>query len=188
MTTNQPTATEGDRTPVRDALRRVTGFLASTPEAGRSLQTADAELGERFRVVVSMRPHEVVVDEPAVIGGGDEGPTPVQMALAALSSCQAITYRIWSERLGIPFDELTVRAEGTYDVRGLLGVDGLPRPGFTRIGVSVRIHGPETTDRYEELRAAVDRHCPLLDLVTTPVQVTTELVASPDRQMERSNA
>lgn len=31
--------------------------------------------------------------------------------------------------------------------------------------------GPETEERYRELVAAVDRHCPVLDIVANPVTV-----------------
>ena len=41
------------------------------------------------------------------------------------------------------------------DIRGFLGFDDTVRPGFTAIRVEVTVAGPESTDRYAELAAAV---------------------------------
>jgi uncharacterized OsmC-like protein len=100
---------------------------------------------------------------------------PVQDALASLGSCQAITYRFWAEQLGIAVDSVAVRAEGDLDLRGFFGVDETVRPGFTAIRLDVTVTGPESPQRYQELAAAVDEHCPVLDLFRNPVPVTRTL-------------
>jgi hypothetical protein len=41
--------------------------------------------------------------------------------------------------------------------------------------VRVRVRGPETAARYEELRRVVDAHCPVFDLFTRATPVTVEL-------------
>ena len=38
------------------------------------------------RTEVTAGPHRVVLDAPAEIGGGDEGPSPAEMLLAAVGS------------------------------------------------------------------------------------------------------
>ena len=122
--------------------------------------------------------HTFKVDEPPALGGADLAANPVQYALASLGSCQAITYRIWAEHLGIELDSVTVRVAGDLDLRGFFGTDDSVRPGFTAIQVEVTVTGPETEERYAELAAAVDEHCPVLDLFKNPVPVTRALVAS----------
>ena len=49
------------------------------------------------------------------------------------------------------------------------------RPGFTAIRLDVTVIGPESPGRYAELAAAVDEHCPVLDLFRNPVPVTRAL-------------
>ena len=49
------------------------------------------------------------------------------------------------------------------------------RPGFSAVRVEVAVTGPESRDRYQELAAAVDQHCPVLDLFANPVPVTRTL-------------
>ncbi|MGI5217142.1 OsmC family protein [Nocardia sp. CA-290969] len=120
--------------------------------------------------------HGLRVDEPPSLGGEDTALNPVEAYLGALISCQIVTYRFWAQRLGIVVDDLSIEAEGDLDVRGFFGLDDTVRAGFQAVRVRVRISGPETAQRYAELQAAVDAHCPVLDLTTgaTPVETTLE--------------
>lgn len=118
------------------------------------------------------------VDEPAALAGDDIAASPVEFALGALISCQIVVYRLYAQTLGIRVDSITANAEGDLDVRGLFGVDDTVRPGFSAVRLSVRVTGPETDERYEELHAAVDAHCPVLDLFANPTPVTVTLVAN----------
>ena len=122
--------------------------------------------------------HTFKVDEPPALGGENVAANPVQYALASLGSCQAITYRFWAAQLGIELDSLTVRVEGDLDIRGFFGFDDRVRPGFSAVRVEVSLAGPETADRYAELAAAVDEHCPVLDLFQNPVPVSRALLTS----------
>ena len=69
-----------------------------------------------------MRQHTLVVDEPEALGGADTGPNPVEIVLAALGTCQEITYRAYATALGIPLERVSVVLDGEVDLRGFLGV------------------------------------------------------------------
>ncbi|MFI1459433.1 OsmC family protein [Nocardia carnea] len=120
--------------------------------------------------------HGLRVDEPPALGGEGTAPNPVEVYLGALISCQIVTYRFWAQRLGIVVEDLSIEAEGDLDIRGFFGLDERVRAGFQAVRVRVKITGPETSERYAELQAAVDAHCPVLDLTTgaTPVETTLE--------------
>jgi Predicted redox protein, regulator of disulfide bond formation len=122
--------------------------------------------------------HTFLVDEPAALAGDDSAASPVEVALGALISCQIVVYRLYAEGLGIPFDEIDIAAEGDLDVRNLFGISDDVRPGFTGIRLVISITGPESQDRYDELRRTVDARCPVLDLFKnpTPVEVTVHKV------------
>ncbi|MCU1579075.1 MAG: OsmC family peroxiredoxin [Rhodoglobus sp.] len=123
---------------------------------------------------ISAGKHAFLVDEPAALAGDDVAASPVEFALGALVSCQVVVYRLYAQALGIQVDDITIDAEGDLDAARLFGIDESVRAGFTAIRLAITITGPETEDRYQELRAVVDAHCPVLDLFAnaTPVSAT----------------
>ncbi|HRQ00977.1 MAG TPA: OsmC family protein [Terrimesophilobacter sp.] len=121
--------------------------------------------------------HEFLIDEPEALAGDDEAASPVEFALGAVISCQIVVYRLYAKALGIPFDDITVVAEGDLDARRLFGIDETVRAGFNAVRLSVTLTGPETSERYNELRDAVDAHCPVLDLFANPTPVTVSVTA-----------
>ncbi len=116
--------------------------------------------------------HSFLIDEPDALAGDDLAASPVEYALGALISCQVVVYRLYAQALGIRLDDITVEAEGDLDARRLFGIDENVRAGFEAVRLTVTLTGPETGDRYNELREAVDAHCPVLDLFANPTPVT----------------
>ena len=148
----------------------------STPEAAQVTLTVGAELTEGLRMDVDIRKHRITVDEPKGLGGTDEGPNPVELLLASLSTCQAITYRVWAMKLGIALDSIHVEVDGDIDLRGFFGVDDTVQAGFSAVRLRVKLVGPESPERYQELAEAVDGHCPVLDFTGTAVPFERTLV------------
>ncbi len=116
--------------------------------------------------------HRLLVDEPAALAGDDQAASPVEFALAALVSCQVVVYRLYAEALGIVVDDIDIEAEGDLDARRLFAIDEGVRAGFSEVRLDIAITGPESAERYEELKAAVDAHCPVLDLFANPTPVS----------------
>ena len=151
--------------------------VADDPANAQASFSARGTLVGVTEVDIRAGAHTFKVDEPPALGGTDLAANPVQYALASLGSCQAITYRVWAAQLGISFDQLTVRVEGDLDIRGFFGFDDNVRPGLTAVRVEVTVTGPESEERYAELAAAVDEHCPVLDLFKNPVPVSRVIAA-----------
>lgn len=124
--------------------------------------------------IITAGKHTFVVDEPDALAGDDVAASPVEFALGALISCQVVVYRLYAQALGIRVDDIDIKAEGDLDARRLFGINETVRAGFSDVRLAITITGPETDDRYQELRAAVDAHCPVLDLFAnaTPVSVS----------------
>lgn len=120
--------------------------------------------------------HTFWIDEPAALAGDDIAPSPVDYALAALISCQVVVFRLYAKALDIPFDDISITAEGRLDAARLFGKDAAPRPGFQSVDVRIELTGPESIERYDHLREVVDAHCPVLDLFANPTPVTSSLV------------
>ncbi|MGP9843279.1 OsmC family protein [Brachybacterium sp. 107] len=117
--------------------------------------------------------HSFIVDEPAALAGDDAGTSPVEYALGALVGCQVVVYRLYAQQLGIPFDDIVIRAEADLDAARLFGADESVRAGFSEVRLDIQLSGPESNERYDELRAAVDAHCPVLDIFQNPTPVKT---------------
>jgi putative redox protein len=143
-------------------------------EPGRAAVTMRTEVtlaGEELRCEAPLRSHVVTADEPRSVGGDDSAPNPVEIALAAVATCQAITYRVWATKLGVRLDRVRIEAEGDFDSRGFFGLDDSVTPGLAAVRLRVDLDGPEPAERYRDLADAVDRHCPVLDLLSRPVPV-----------------
>jgi len=122
---------------------------------------------------VKIRDFAVEVDEPPALGGKDRAPNPVEYALAALATCQEITYRLHADALGIPLKDVSVQLEGELDLRGFFGAAKGVRPGFLGITGTVSFDSTASAEDLARLKSVVDAHCPVLDLFNnaTPVQI-----------------
>lgn len=124
---------------------------------------------------VRVREFSLTVDEPPALGGTDKGPNPVEYALAALATCQEITYRLHADALGIPVNEVSVTLEGELDLRGFFNAAVGVRPGFLWIEGKVAFDSPASAEQLAQLKEAVDAHCPVLDLLRNPTPVRLSL-------------
>jgi uncharacterized OsmC-like protein len=160
-------------TTLRGALDSTAAALAYDPGLAKIEVAADCALIGTHEVVARLDDRIVKADQPSVLGGGDAGPTPGEIALAALGACHAQTYRVWSEKLGIRIDDVAVDVRANVDIHGFFGLKEGVRPGFGEVSIAVRISGPEPPERYEKLRQAVHDHSPVLDVFMNPVPVRT---------------
>ena len=149
--------------------------IRTTPEAGRLTLAVTGELLEGVRCRAEARGHELAMDEPFGLGGTDTGANPVETVLAALGACQAITYRVWATVMDVRLDSVRFETEGEIDLAGFLGLRQDVRPGLSSVWHRVVLIGPESEQRYRELADAVDRHCPVLDIVAHGVTVERRL-------------
>ena len=151
-------------------------FRAHPDKAHTSFHSSSA-LQEGFRSIARLRDHSVTIDEPATLGGTDRGPNPVELVLAALGSCQEITYRAFATALGIPLDSVSVDLTGDIDFRGFFAVDPSVRPGYERVHGTVRLRSRDATpEQLTKLRDVVNAHCPVLDILANPVPVSLDVV------------
>ena len=159
------------RDALADTIDAVRNDLGQAPEPPIATFAADTALVEGYRTEARIREFTLTVDEPEKIGGTDTGPTPVELVLAALGTCQEIVYSTYARVLGIPLDGVTVHAEGRIDLRGFFGVAEVPA-GFQDVSFTVEIDSPASSDEVARLVEAVNAHCPVLDVLRQPVPVS----------------
>ncbi|SFE70288.1 OsmC family protein [Alteribacillus iranensis] len=114
---------------------------------------------------ISVRDFEpLIVDEPASLGGGDEGPNPVEYVLAGLSSCTSVMIALIAKEQDFTFNGVEFKNEGDIDIRGLQGVEGVS-PHFQEVRFDVILDTTENEDKIQQLKEAVEKRCPVMNLL-----------------------
>lgn len=114
--------------------------------------------------------HQVLIDEPATLGGTDQGPNPVEYILAALGGCINVLVVTFAERFNVEIKDVKVAIEGDIDTDGFLGINPNARVGYEEIRYSIHIDSPSSEEKIHELIAHVEKFCPVKDtLAGTPV-------------------
>lgn len=167
-------------TELKETISGIQEMYRADAAKSRLVFRSSSNLGGRFRSDVKIRDHALTIDEPMSIGGSDLGPSPVEIVLAALGSCQEITYRAYATALGIKLDKVSVEIEGDIDFRGFFAVDDSVRPGYESIRAVVTIESKATAEELEKLREMVNSHCPVLDMLSNPVPVVLDFVLNED--------
>ena len=67
---------------------------------------------------ITIRDHELTVDEDAELGGNDTGPTPLELLAASLASCVAVTVEMYADRKGWDIGKLEVEVDYSTAERG----------------------------------------------------------------------
>ena len=78
------------------------------PETAAVVSSTESRLIHGFRSSIEARQFRFFADEPEALGGADSAPNPVEYLLAALATCQEVTYRLYADALGIPVDGISI--------------------------------------------------------------------------------
>ncbi len=132
-----------------------------------------------FQTKILIRDHEIISDQPLGFNGQNKGPKPSELVLAALAACQETTYRVFAEDMGIPIGKISVQLKGTQDLRGFMALDDKIPAGFTNIEGKIFIQSNANEEELDLLRQRVDQHCPVLDDLKRPVEVSFSLEKHP---------
>jgi uncharacterized OsmC-like protein len=81
----------------------------ASDEANTKTMSAEYEGGDTF--CIRVRGHRMAVDEPLEDGGGDSAPTPVEVFVASLTGCMAITAERYLHKHGIAPEGLRLETE-----------------------------------------------------------------------------
>ncbi len=163
---------------LKGLIEETQAAFAADPAKAAAVFESRSALQEGLRSEAKLRDHTLTIDEPEALGGNDQGPNPVELVLAALGSCQEITYRAFASALGIPLTSVRVELSGDIDLRGFFAVSDEVRPGYQAIRGRVHLESTASEETLEQLRQAVNAHCPVLDILTNPVPVSLDLVTS----------
>ncbi len=116
----------------------------------------------KFTQTVEAGPLRFVADEPVADGGGDLGPSPFDMLLAALGACTSMTVKMVAERRGWPLDAVEVRLSAT-------------RGEAFAIKREVTLRGALNDEQRASLLAIANK-CPVHKALAGPITIDTALV------------
>jgi putative redox protein len=111
---------------------------------------ATARRSANFSHTISIRDHQVIVDESRIRGGEDEGPSPEELLAASLASCTAITMEMYAQRKGWDIGAVEVDVEFSPAERGCP----------TRFALVLRLPGHLSDEQVASLRVIAAK-CPI---------------------------
>ena len=138
-----------------------------------SIYRAKAVMQQGCQVEITARDHTIIADEPAPMGK-DSGMMPIELLLAALSSCKTIVLQETAKNLQIPLSHLSVEVEGDFDAAGFMGDPTVPI-GFSALRTLYHIESPATSEDIDTLIAYVESHCPVAATLTNTPESTIEI-------------
>jgi uncharacterized OsmC-like protein len=119
----------------------------------------------------TMGSHTMITDSAPGLAGHSLGPTAPEMLLGALASCLVHTYLIHATLMNIPLDDVAVEISGWMDYKPVIGMPDTGRPIMNDIHYKAHIESSATAASIEQLHAAVEATCPVLNTVRYPVNV-----------------
>nr|ANY58132.1 Osmotically inducible protein [uncultured bacterium] len=125
------------------------------------------------------RDRVIAADEPEAFGGGDTAADPVELVLAALTSCVSIGLVTQAAKRGVDFEDFEMEVVGDMDLRGYLGLDDEVRPGYEKLEYVVRVKTDAPESLVAEMLAAAERTSPMFDTIRNGVAVSSRLEVLP---------
>lgn len=130
--------------------------------------------GHPYRHVVKARGHELVIDAPKALKGGDLGMTPHEIFLAGLGACAAITMEMKAAKEGWKLTGVTVTM--TEDKIADPDTAGKRIP---RVLETIELEGDLTADQIDALKKYAHQYCPVYQLFVGKKQIDTVVVHTP---------
>lgn len=121
------------------------------------------------------RDRVIKADEPEAFGGQDSSFDPVELLLAALTSCVSIGLVTQAAKRGVDFDDFEIEVTGDLDLRGYLGLDETVRPGYTNLQYVVRVKSDTPQEVIEEILRSAERTSPMFDNIRNGVPISSRL-------------
>lgn len=124
-----------------------------------------------FRTEVEAGPHRFVLDEPANVGGGGEGPTPYDALAAALGGCTAMTLHYFAGREKLPLEGVDIKV--THDRQHVKDcADCLSTSGFIhRFRVEITLHGDQLTEAQRQKLLVIAGRCPVAKTLQAEIRI-----------------
>lgn len=127
------------------------------------------------RMSVKARDFTMIIDEPPVLGGQDEGPNPVEYVLSAIVGCLNVTGHIVAKEMGLIIDSLEIKASGDINPDLLFGAVTTDRAGYKGINIDFCIDAQAEQETLDRWLSQVKARCPVSDNLVNATPITIGL-------------
>ncbi len=160
----------------RQALQRRHEYIQQTGGAPTPLNAKVSVEGRSGIRRIRIRDHQVISDSGPDFAGYDLGPGSPELQLGVLGSCLTHIFLIKAAERNVPLDSLDVEVSGQIDPRaGQPGYEDVPVYPHN-IAYTAHISSPASEKEIAELYEAVERSCPILNLLINPQQINGSFV------------
>ena len=113
-------------------------------------------------------------DHPAVLVGGDRGPTPIEFLLHGLAACITAGIGTVAAARGVKLTSVESRVEGDVNLLGVLGLSDEVRNGYERIRITFDIAGDAPPEKLRQIVERSKARSAVYDVLTNgvPVDIT----------------
>lgn len=118
---------------------------------------------------------KITVDEPENLGGTNEGPSPVEYVLAALSGCLNVVGNMVAKEMGFEINSLSFEVRGELDPAKFMGKSEEPRAGYQEITVEIDIDADADAETINEWLEVVESRCPVSDNLANKTPLKLEV-------------
>ena len=145
------------------------------PDAALITLRAEGKLGEGITCNVATGRALVAAGLHPATGGDGLAVCSGDMLLEALAACAGVTLSSVATALGIELRDGVVRAEGTLDFRGTLGVDKETPVGFQSIALSFDLDTDADDEQLATLLRLTERYCVVFQTLRQPAEMSVSL-------------
>ena len=123
-----------------------------------------------LRQQITAGAHTFIADEPQDAGGGDAGPDPYSLLLAALGACTAMTLQIYARRKAWPLEKVTVRLRHSRIHAQDCGDCATTQGRIDQIERHITLAGPLDAEQQARL-LEIAQHCPVHKTLTSEMSI-----------------
>ena len=121
--------------------------------------------------------HTVIIDQPEVFGGKDEGPSALDFVFVALAGCLITIGKMVAMQRRINLRGMQVDISGEVNLDVLRGKDDSERSGYKSIRVDIRIDADLSDEEKHAFISEIDRRCPVSANLLHPTPIQFNLVS-----------
>lgn len=128
-----------------------------------------------FGQEIAVGGHQLLADEPVVLGGTDTGPSPYDLLIAALGACTSMTISLYARRKAWPLESVTVNLRHAK-IHAADCADCEMKTGMLdRIERDIELHGALSEEQRARLLEIANK-CPVHKTLQSEIVIRSRVV------------